>query len=407
MTDRVFRPLAMAGTTAYQLPPATPLAVAYSYAWRAGTQVRVPFRFTQASPAGGITTTASDMARVMLALLGDGSVDDQRVLSEASVKTILAPQYTPDARIPAVAYGMKHWVTHGQQLLHADGTLGDQIGVMMLAPASGLGIFAASNALPGVANHVLDPILTHLFGPEPAARLPAPMSAASGNASRAAGTYQDLHHTRNDMSRLMSLMLQSQVRAEPDGAIRWRNRRWVEVAPLVFTAVDGRDTIVFREDASGKITTLHAWGATHERVAWTLQLPFHAGVLTTSVIAFLAYPLTRAFPILRRRPVSSEGRVARQCAVVVAVANLAYIVWLGVSGRGVAASVPLSPGALVWLSVPLVSAATTTVLPAFAAVASWEGWWTRRERVSYAGFAAATVAFMVFLNYWKVLGIRS
>lgn len=407
MADRVFRPLGMTGSTAYQPPPSTPtIELARGYEWREGSHAALPFRFTYASPSGGITTTASDMARVMLALLGDGSLDGQRVLSRTSAKVMLAPQYTPDARIPATAYGMTYWVAHGHRLLHKDGTLGDQIGVLVLAPASGLGIFAASNALPGVANHLLEPLLTYLFGPETSAVLPMPMSIPSGNSSRAAGTYRDFHHTRNDMSRPISLMLQSRVSAEPDGAIRWQDRRYVEVAPLVFTSADGRDTIVFREDASGKIATLHAWGTTYERIGWVEQSIFHVAFLAACVVAFLAYPLSRAFATLRRRPISLDGRAARRCAVVVALANLAFIVWLGMSLRGLGASVPLSPATIIWLSVPLVSSAMTALLPGFAALASREGWWTLRERISYAAFAAVSVAFMVFLNYWKVLGIR-
>jgi CubicO group peptidase (beta-lactamase class C family) len=407
MADRVFGPLGMVATSAYQPPRLAPeRALARGYQWRGDEQAALPFRFTQASPSGGITTTASDMARVMLALLGDGSVDGTRVLSEASVKAMLAPQYTPDPRIPATAYGMTHWVTHGQHLLHRDGTLGDQIGVMVLAPASELGIFAASNALPGVANRLLEPLLTHLFGPDPAAAPPVPMSVASGNARRATGTYRDFHHTRNDMSRPISLMLQSRVSAEPDGAVRWRDRRWVEVAPLVFTSADGRDTIVFGEDPSGKITRLHAWGATHERVGWAEQAISHLAFLAVCVAAFLAYPLSRGFQRYRRRPVPLEGRAARACAVVVALANLAFIVWLGMSLRGLGASVPLSPATIAGLSVPLVSAAVTVALPGFAVVAFRRGWWTFGERVGYAAFAAVSVAFVVFLNYWKVLGIR-
>ncbi len=407
MADRVFSPLAMAGTTAYQPPPATPtLEFARGYQWRDGRQVALPFRFTFASPSGGITTTASDMTRVMLALLGDGSVDGQRVLSEASVKAMLAPQYTADAHIPATAYGMTHWLTHEQRLLHKDGTLGDQIGVMVLAPASRLGIFAASNALPGVANHLLEPLLTHLFGPQTAAVPPTPMLVPSGNSRRTAGTYRNFHHTRNDMSRPVSLMLQSQVSAEPDGGIRWRDRRYVEVAPLVFTSADGRDTIVFREDASGKIATLHAWGATYERIGWAAHALFHAAVLTACVVAFLAYPLSRAFATVRRRPISREGRVARRCALAVAIANVAFIAWLAMSLRGLGASVPLSTATIIWLSVPLASAVITALLPAFAAVAFRQGWWTRGERLRYAAFTAVSVAFLVFLNYWKLLGVR-
>jgi hypothetical protein len=33
-------------------------------------------------------------------------------------------------------------------------------------------------------------------------------------------------------------------------------------------------------------------------------------------------------------------------------------------------------------------------------------WWTARERVGYAAVTAVAVAFIVFLNYWKLLGVR-
>jgi hypothetical protein len=65
-------------------------------------------------------------------------VDGQRVLSEAAVKKMLEPQYTADRHLPATTYGMTFWSTHGQQLLHKDGMLGDQIGAVVLAPASRL-----------------------------------------------------------------------------------------------------------------------------------------------------------------------------------------------------------------------------------------------------------------------------
>jgi hypothetical protein len=48
----------------------------------------------------------------------------------------------------------------------------------------------------------------------------------------------------------------------------------------------------------------------------------------------------------------------------------------------------------------------TALLPGFAVIAWREGWWTRRQRVSFSAFAALSVAFMTFLNYWKLLGIR-
>jgi hypothetical protein len=64
------------------------------------------------------STSGSPARTPMLALLGDGSVDGQRILTPESTRALMAAQYSVHARIPATAYGMTHWKTIGQDLLH-------------------------------------------------------------------------------------------------------------------------------------------------------------------------------------------------------------------------------------------------------------------------------------------------
>ena len=74
----------------------------------------LPFRYTQTGPAGAVSTTAADMSRFMLALLGDGSLDGVRVLSPASRAALLQPQFRDHPRLPGVTYGFHEWRTHGR-----------------------------------------------------------------------------------------------------------------------------------------------------------------------------------------------------------------------------------------------------------------------------------------------------
>jgi hypothetical protein len=55
---------------------------------------------------------------------------------------------------------------------------------------------------------------------------------------------------------------------------------------------------------------------------------------------------------------------------------------------------------------PLVSLAVTLTLPVFAVRAWRNTWWTPRQRVGYSLVAGCAIAFMVFLNYWKLLGFQ-
>jgi CubicO group peptidase (beta-lactamase class C family) len=405
MAERIFKPLRMTSTSARQPPEANLITdLARGYRWTVGGHEALPYTYTQGAPAGSMTTTAADMGRFMLAMLSDGSVGGERILSPESLATMLASQYTPDPRIPGTAYGFGHVVSHGQRLLVRGGTLGDQAALMVLAPAYKLGIVVASNALPGIGDFLFEPVMTHLAGPAVPAPAPTPLPDALQRASRFAGTYRAYRHARHEMSRIRALMpmMQPRVTVEPDGAIRWQGRRWLEVEPLVFRRVDSSEFMVFRENERGEVTGV----GSYERIRWYEQTPFHMGILLLCVIAFLAYPLSRALRAIRRRRAIPEGKIARVCAVFVAMTNLTFLVGLVVFFREFGAITPLPLPIVLWLSLPLASVAVTALLPAFAAMA-WNGkWWTRGERLWYSTFAVLAVAFMTFLNYWKLLGIR-
>ena len=81
LDERVFGPLKMTASTAHQ-PPQARLAASLSrgYRWTGDRHQPLEYRYTYASPSGAIATTAADMGRFMLALLGDGSVEGTRVL---------------------------------------------------------------------------------------------------------------------------------------------------------------------------------------------------------------------------------------------------------------------------------------------------------------------------------------
>jgi hypothetical protein len=60
---------------------------------------------------------------------------------------------------------------------------------------------------------------------------------------------------------------------------------------------------------------------------------------------------------------------------------------------------------IAWLMLPLASAAATSLLPGFAVLAWREQWWTRGARLRFSTMAVLSVAFLTFLNYWKLFGV--
>jgi CubicO group peptidase (beta-lactamase class C family) len=408
LEDHVFAPLRMRSTTAFQPPGRTTATVARGYRWTGGHQDRLPQRFTFASPSGGITTSGLDMARLLRALLNDGVIDGARILSASSVRRLFDSQYSPDPHIPAATYGAIKWRTRGRELIFKDGTLGDQIGVVVIDPDNGLGIFLASNTLPGIGP-LVDPMLTHLFGPPIALSAPPILPGAASRAKAFRGVYRNAHHTRHDMSRLRALMpmIQTRVSASSDGSLAWQGRRWIEVAPMLFRSADREDYIVFRADSAGAPAELLAWGSSYERIGIFEQTAFHVGVLLSSVAGFVSYIGLRLVRLRRARETIRRTRLARFSGVAAATVNLTFVAGLPILFGDLGAAVPLPLVVRVWLALPVISLVMAPILVGFAVLAWRGGWWTRGERIAYSASAVAAVAFLLFLNYWRLLVVTN
>ena len=400
MRTRLFEPLRMTATTARQPPEEALLALrAHGYAWDGAHFRALPFRYIKHSPGGAVSTTAADMGRFMLAILGDGSLDGVRVLSPESRARLLRPQFRDHPSMPGVTYGFHEWRTRGRVLLHHDGTLDDQVGVILLDPDNAFGMFVASNSVPGIGNHLLGPVLTHLYGPPASPAAPQPL-IATGHAAQVAGVYLDLQRTRHDLSSVRALMPMLQARVAADGdAVAWAGRRWDEVAPFVFQAAGSDDRIVFR---AAPPAIMQTWNTTYERIGWTQQTPAQLGLAAVCVLVFFAC----AARILRTWRRWTEGHGVRACGLFVALANLFFVIWLGASLRRLGDTVPLPALDVAFLSMALAAAAVAMLLPTFSVTAWRGGWWTRAERMAFTVLAVSAVAFAAWLNAWNLLGFR-
>jgi CubicO group peptidase (beta-lactamase class C family) len=124
MEQRLFKPLGMKDTTFWPSPRQVQrLAKSYKpNAAKTGleettiTQVRYPLtdRTRQPMPAGGLFSTASDVARFCRMILNGGALDGKRYLSESAVKQMTSRQ-TPDALTEKYGFG---WSTGDGEFGH-------------------------------------------------------------------------------------------------------------------------------------------------------------------------------------------------------------------------------------------------------------------------------------------------
>ena len=296
------------------------------------------------------------MSRFMLALLGDGSLDGVRVLSPSSRAALLQPQFRDHPRLPGVTYGFHQWATHGRMLLHHDGTLGDQVAVMLLDPANASACSWPRTPIPGIGNHLLEPVLTHLYGPAPAPAPPSPMPGAA-DAGGVAGVYLDTYRTRHDLSRVRALMpmLQSRVTADGPGddrrgaaaaGSRWRRScfRRPNGDPLVFRHVDGRAD--WRDADRGT--------RTYERIGWTRA---DRGATGLVVACLLVFAVVRRAPRCGRGGAGARGARRARARCRSRSRYVVFTVWLVASLRTLGDTTPLPLATVALLALGVAAAA--------------------------------------------------
>jgi CubicO group peptidase (beta-lactamase class C family) len=149
---------------------------AAGYSRRNGAMVPVPQRPLSAmGPAGGINSSAADMARWMLAQLGGGQLDGATVMSAATVSRqhrahMLVPERTDLEGIIEYAYGLGWSIGRYRDhrvVMHSGGIDGFQAHCMLL-PDDGIGAVTLTNTSASLMNIVVAcRVLDELLGAEP------------------------------------------------------------------------------------------------------------------------------------------------------------------------------------------------------------------------------------------------
>jgi len=129
--------------------------------------------------AGAAWSSAEDMARWLRFLLGDGTVGERRLLSEASLGELFTPQVTirPDAFYPSARLTRPHFTTYGLGWFQQDyagrkldfhtGSIDGMVAICGLVRDERLGVCVLANLDHAELRHALMLRVLDVFGPGP------------------------------------------------------------------------------------------------------------------------------------------------------------------------------------------------------------------------------------------------
>ena len=173
--NHIFTPLGMTSSTFREpLPEALAGRIAFGHDLENGRFSARSFDYySMVMPAGSATVSGPDMARFMIAMLGDGALDGTRILSEESVALLETNSIANAPRLPGMAHGYLVYREAGPRLIGHAGAMRDFRSNMILSPETGTGVFLSILAAPAgrPAQGELSAAITgRLFPQEPAPR---------------------------------------------------------------------------------------------------------------------------------------------------------------------------------------------------------------------------------------------
>lgn len=421
VATNLFRPLGMVHST-FRFPRETAAQAATGYEFRPdGYRVAIPVH-PNIAPAASLNTTASDMARFMLAHLEGGCLEGNCILRPETLDEMHRRQFSEDERMPGMTYGFFESVANGRRLLvHGGGIRGFMAGIV-LCPETRFGVFvAANNGETGIdlVWRVVLRLMDHVF---PAATpVLQPVADAAQHLHEFEGTYRLSNHPQRNVEKAGALRGGDlPVVAHADGALEVFGQMYVEVEPDLLRERKTGQPLVFIRGPDGRVerlltTDVFFGHETWVRVPWydvgTLHNFTMVSMLVLFVLALVLRPAPKSTAALFQAPSaeSLDAPLARRLAVLLAAVLLLFVVVTYFSFRqvrsvGLLYGVPL--GMKVALAVPLIGLPLALALP-WCLLRVWRsGAWSFLWRVWYSVVVLAELGFLTFLNHWNLLGFR-
>jgi len=255
--QNIFQPLGMTRSTFVQpLPPE--LAPNMSNGYTVASDEPKPFEVVRVFPAGSQSSTATDMARFMLAHLQGPQFDDKRILRQETISLMHSRLFALDDAANAMCYGFLDDSRNGHRILWHAGDTQYFHSNLHLIPGAGVGLFISYNS-GGKGEISPRDILWHAFldryfpYTSPSAHT---LKTAKENSQAVSGTYIFSLRSENSFLKAFGLLGQATVTAVEDGMIEvslfndpnGKPKRWRELSPMTFREVDGQETLIFKPD---------------------------------------------------------------------------------------------------------------------------------------------------------------
>lgn len=346
--DHVFTPLGMTHSS-FEEP--VPGHLSPSEGYRSTSEKPVGFEIFIPAPAGGVSSTATDMGRFAQALLNGGELADKRILQPETVAAMWTPQFRASEALAPICMGFYEVWRNGLHFIGHEGDLIAFHSMFFLQPQKKVALFVSYNSA-GSANKNRDEILRSFADRYyPATEKPKYLKLSLPEAREYAGTFIPTRRADSNISAITNIFQQGVASVDKDGVLSVdvlkdthnHTAKWKPIGKDLWQQVDEQDKLFYIRDADGKIvrTAFDFPGEQVQRVSWWENGRVVLTLLALSVGILLLPILSSVVRFVRRRGFRRRSPFQPHPGTVFLTTGprLACLAWLIVAGiaGGVAA----------------------------------------------------------------------
>ena len=412
VTENVLEPLGMRHSTFYEpIPGVLPGDTSGAFRRKRGENIDDGYIYSDLGPAAALSATAGDMAKFMIAHLGDGTYKGQRILSKDAVIKMRKPTHRQHPAIDASLHGFREY-THNGRFTYGHG--GNHVyfhSTLTMMPEDQVGLFISTNSLSGkpAVGQIKRAFFDRYY---PGNDAVTPLKTDTENTKAVAefaGHYRSTRRNYSTWARALSgASTDTRVTVADRSGLVYQNKRYIQVSEDVFRSPEDPDRVIaFRRNDRGEITHMFdsPWRAL-ERVTASTHPALHSGILGGGLMVMLCVILVGLWKLRAWRHTGFRDRLALGFVVLASIVNSLFLLLL----------VPTSAGGFLnlffdgksnialLLSMPAL-AALLSVAALFCGVQLWQqGRWSLGARLGYSGSVLALLAFSWSLSVWNLLG---
>ena len=405
INKNIFNPLGMNHSSFLQpLSKSLETDLVTGYQYRDGKYQKTSLNYFNVAPAEALKTTASDMARFMIANLQNGRYQNSRILTDATAKQMHQSHFRYHPQLPGFAYGFYERIYNNQRAIVQNGDLYNLSNYLILVPEAKLGLFVANNSSNPDFNQEIITAFFDRYYPVEEKKITVPhLTTSQEQLKQFTGSYRYMRYSRKSIEKLNTLFSQPDLFINKDGMLIFEGSKLVQIEPLLFQKNNNGDYVLFKR-SENMITNLFVKDFGYEKLPWYEYTIFQLSILVGFLLVF-AYGCIIWF----RREQPQCGRVNRMVKVLaglICTLNFVFIVGIAVSFlliNPIEFDYGLPWIIFILLHIPLLSTSITIGVSILTVIACTNRYFSIKQRIHHLLIEIASLGFIPFLSYWNLL----